>query len=227
MKSESIKELATALAKAQGELHNPKFDAQNPHFKSKFASLAAVREAVIPVLAKHGLSLSQWPLAEGSFAGCRSVLAHSSGEWMEEAFLIPVDKGNAHGYASAVTYAKRLSMQAIAAVVGDEDDDGNGAVGNGTNKPNGISGAAVLADEYDKLTTDEKTFIDDLATGIKSWAEKGQFFEALDEMDAGIPYHPRPGSKDQEYKAALQSRLDSKTLTALKKARAEQLKKAA
>jgi hypothetical protein len=226
MKSDSIKELATALAKAQGELHNPKFDATNPHYKSRFASLGAVREAVIPVFAKHGLSLSQWPLAEGNHAGCRSVLSHSSGEWMEEAFLIPVDKGNAHGYASAVTYAKRLSMQAIAAVVGDEDDDGNAAVGD-AKKPSNNTATATMADEYDGLTTDEKTWIDDLAAGVKSWVEKGDVQGALDEMDAAIPYTPRAGSKDTEYKLALQSRLDSKTLTALKKARAEQLKKAA
>lgn len=224
MKSESIKELATALAKAQGELRNPHFDAENPHYRSKFASLMSVRDAVIPVLSKHGLSLSQWPLAEGSYAGCRSVLSHSSGEWMEEAFLIPVDKGNAHGYASAVTYAKRLSMQAIAGVVGSNDDDGNGAASN-TKRKN--TATATMSDEYDKLTADEKIWIDDLAAGVKSWVEKGQPQEALDEMDAGIPYTPRPGSKDAEYKLALQSRLDSKTLTALKKARAEQLKKAA
>lgn len=225
MKSESIKELATALAKAQGELKNPKFDTVNPHFKSKFASLAAVRESVIPVLSRHGLSLSQWPVSEGGYAGCRSVLAHSSGEWIEETFLVPVDKGSAQGFVSAVTYSKRVSMQAIAAVVGDEDDDGNGAVGNG--KPSNNTATATMSDEYDKLTADEKIWIDDLAAGVKSWVEKGQPQEALDEMDAGIPYTPRPGSKDAEYKLALQSRLDSKTLTALKKARAEQLKKAA
>lgn len=127
-KSASIANLAAALSKAQGELKNPRFDATNPHFKSKFASLAAVREAVIPVFARHGLSLCQFPIAEDNKAGCITHLAHESGEWMEEAFLIPVDKGNAHGYASALTYAKRLSMQSVAAVVGDEDDDGNAAV---------------------------------------------------------------------------------------------------
>lgn len=127
-KSESIANLAAAMAKAQAEMHNPRFDSTNPHFKSKFASLAAVREAVIPVLARHGLSLTQFPVTGEGRAGCVNHLAHESGEWMEEAFLIPVDKSNAHGYASALTYAKRLSMQSVVGVVGDEDDDGNGAV---------------------------------------------------------------------------------------------------
>lgn len=127
-KSESIAALASALAKAQAELKNPAFDSNNPHFKSKYASLAAVRDAVIPVLSKHGLSVSQWPICVEGHAGCRSVLLHSSGEYMEETLLIPIDKQNAHGVGSATTYSRRFSLMAIAGVVGDEDDDGNAAV---------------------------------------------------------------------------------------------------
>lgn len=225
-RSDSINELAAALSKAQAKLKNPHFDSVNPHFKSKFASLAAVREAVIPVLSAHGLSLSQWPVSNGTYAGCVTLLAHDSGQWVEEVFTIPIDKASAHGYASAVTYAKRISMQSVAAVVGDEDDDGNAAVGDKVEKRNNTA-TATMGDEYEKLTTDEKTWIDDLASGVKSWVAKGDMAEALAEIDAAIPYHPRPGSKDTEYKLALQSRLDSKTLTALKKARDESLKKAA
>ena len=225
-RSESIANLAAALAKAQAKLKNPHMDSTNPHFRSKFASLAAVRESVIPTFAAHGLSLSQWPVSNGNYAGCVTLLAHDSGEWLEEVFTIPIDKANAHGYASAVTYAKRISMQSVAAVVGDEDDDGNGAV----EAPKRLNTAtATMGDEYDKLSTDEKTWIDDVATGIRSWLEKGNPSEALAELDTAIPYTPRPGSKDSEYKLALQSRLSAKEKTALQKARAEQLneKKAA
>lgn len=130
-KSPTIAALSAALAKAQAELRNPKFDSVNPHFRSSFASLSAVREAVIPVFAKHGLSLSQFPTAHEGKAGCINHLAHESGEWMEEPFLIPCDKQNSHGYASALTYARRLSMQSVAGVCGDADDDGNGSVNNG------------------------------------------------------------------------------------------------
>lgn len=225
-RSESIAALAKALSQAQGKLKNPHFDSTNPHFRSKFASLAAVREAVIPTFAEHGLSLTQWPCAtENGFAGCRTVVTHDSGEWMEETFIIPVDKGNAHGYASAVTYAKRISMQSVAAVVGDEDDDGNAAVE--TKKPQAITATASMTDEYAKLDAEEKAWIDNIAEAIRSWVAQGKMQDALAEMDNEIPYTPRKDSKDSEYKLALQSRLDSKTLTALKKARAEQLGKAA
>lgn len=127
-KSETSANLFAALAKAQAELKNPKFDSVNPHFKSAFASLAAVRDAVIPVFARHGLSFCQFPITDGIRVGCVNHLAHESGEWMEESFLLPCDKQTAHGYASTLTYVKRLSMQSVAGVVGDKDDDGNGGI---------------------------------------------------------------------------------------------------
>jgi hypothetical protein len=153
-KSTSIANLAAAMAKAQAEMHNPRLDSTNPHFKSKFASLAAVREAVIPVLAKHGLSLTQFPVTHEGTAGCINHLAHESGEWMEETFLLPVDKSNAHGYASALTYAKRLSMQSVVGVVGDEDDDGNAAADGVKPVPNEVMGK--LASRIQNATSSEE-----------------------------------------------------------------------
>lgn len=128
-RSESINELATALAKAQGELRNPAFDSTNPHFKSKFASLAGVRDAITPVLVKHGLSVSQLPTNDHEGRPCvETMLMHSSGQWISSTLAVPVAKADAHGAGSAITYARRYSLMAIVNVVGDEDDDGNQAV---------------------------------------------------------------------------------------------------
>jgi hypothetical protein len=128
-RSESIKELAAALAVAQGEMKNPSLDSTNPHFKSKYASLASVRDAVIPVLAKYGLSISQHPVSDRwgdvAMAGCETVLMHASGEWLKSVYLMPLERPNAHGFGSCLTYARRYSLMAICAVVGDEDDDAN------------------------------------------------------------------------------------------------------
>jgi hypothetical protein len=150
--SDSIANLAKSMAAAQAEMTNPKFDSTNPHFKSKFASLAAVRECVIPVLAKHNIQVSQFPVSEGNAAGCVTIIAHESGEWMRDAFLIPCDKQNAHGYASAVTYARRISLQSIAGVVGEQDDDGNGAVASKLNDKT----IAQFAHEMQCTTTREE-----------------------------------------------------------------------
>lgn len=127
-KSEQLNELATALAKAQGEMHNPAFDAKNPHFKSNYASLASVRNTVLPVLSKHGLSVVQMPVNVQDTPAVTTILMHSSGQYVEETFYLPADRQNAHGYGSALTYLRRYSLMAVAGVVGDEDDDGNAAV---------------------------------------------------------------------------------------------------
>lgn len=124
--SESIVDLSAALAFAQAELNNPVFDSKNPHYKSLYASLASVRNAVIPVLAKHGLSVIQDVSAVDGGVVCVQMLLHKSGQWIRTAGLkVPFDKANAHGYGSATTYARRFSLMALVCVVGDDDDDGN------------------------------------------------------------------------------------------------------
>lgn len=123
-KSQSVAKLTEALTKAQAEMQNPEFDKLNPHFKSKYASLPTVRSAVLPVLNKHGLALTQFPKTETTYAGCTNLLLHSSGEWLEQDCLLPVDKMNPQGAGSAITYSRRFSMQSIAGVVGEEDTDG-------------------------------------------------------------------------------------------------------
>lgn len=127
-RSEQINELAAALAAAQAELRNPAFDSTNPHFKSKFASLAGVRDAITPVLSKHGLSVSQLTTNDDQGRACvETILLHSSGQWIGSTLTVPAPKADAHGTGSAITYARRYALMAIVNVVGDEDDDGNRA----------------------------------------------------------------------------------------------------
>ena len=78
-KSESIKELATALAKAQGEFSGAVKDSSNPFFKSKYADLQSVVSAIKPSLSKHGLSFIQINHDGESAAGVETVILHASG----------------------------------------------------------------------------------------------------------------------------------------------------
>lgn len=121
-----IGSLAAALAKAQGEMQNPAFDSANPHFKNRFASLAAVRNSVVPVLAKHGISMCQdLQTIDGGIA-CTTILTHSSGQQMRFGPLVlPATKADPQGFGSCATYARRYALMAVAGVVGDDDDDGN------------------------------------------------------------------------------------------------------
>jgi ERF superfamily len=123
-------ELSEALAKAQAEMANPKFDKTNPHFRNKFASLAAVRDAVLPILSKHGIACVQDLTNVTGGVACTTLLLHSSGQRVSFGPLeMPVSKNDAQGFGSAATYARRYHLMAVANVVGDEDDDANQATG--------------------------------------------------------------------------------------------------
>ena len=124
--SESIKNLAAAMAAAQGEMGAATKSASNPFFKSKYADLGSVIEAVKPHFAKHGLSYVQFPVTGESSVGVTTRLMHSSGEWLEQEYFIPLGKMDAQAAGSAITYARRYALQSIAGIPA-EDDDGNAA----------------------------------------------------------------------------------------------------
>jgi hypothetical protein len=120
--------LAKALVAACGEVKNPGKDATNPHFKSKFASLANVREVVVPAFAKHGLAILQPLVSNEVGVGVATIIVHESGETMTlPTFYLPAAKHDPQGFGSAATYARRYALMAVAGVVGDDDDDGNAA----------------------------------------------------------------------------------------------------
>ena len=125
--SESLKELAPALAKAQGEIKHATEASRNDHFGSSYAALTQVWDAVREPLGKYGISVSQWPCAEDGAVGVETFLLHTSGEWMLGCLMIPVERKNAHGVMSAITYAKRGMLSAVCGVVSEADDDGNAA----------------------------------------------------------------------------------------------------
>ena len=123
-----MKLLAAALAKAQNECQNVTFNKVNPHFRSRYADLSAVRDAVIPVFSKYGLSIIQAPnvVPEIGFA-LETRIIHEGGETMSFYWPLPTNIDKPQVIASAVTYARRVSMASVAAIAGEEDDDGNAA----------------------------------------------------------------------------------------------------
>lgn len=127
--SESTAKLDAALAKAQGDFQAAIKDSNNPAFKSKYADLSAVMEAIRPALIKHGISVTQWPVhSEDDRVHMVTRIAHD-GEWMRGQFSMPVMKKDAHGYGSIVTYLRRYCIASCFGVIADLDDDGNIASG--------------------------------------------------------------------------------------------------
>lgn len=132
-RSSEINEISKALVAAQAEMKNPVFDTTNPHFKNRFASLAAIRNAVMPVLTKNGIAVVQELVTDTGPSGspiisCFTHLYHTSGQTLTFGpLMMPATKPDAQGLGSAATYAKRYALQAVCGVVGDDDDDGNAA----------------------------------------------------------------------------------------------------
>src|SRR5690606_11704835 len=135
-KSESIVEIAKALAAFQAEVKQPLKDKDNPFFKSKYVPLESVVEAISAFGPKHGLSFTQWPsVSENGRIGVSTLLMHTSGEWIEyDPIYMKSEKDTAQGAGSVITYLKRYSLSAIYGITSDEDDDGNNATGNSGNK---------------------------------------------------------------------------------------------
>ena len=128
--SESIKNLAKALAKFQGEVKDPAKNENNPFFKSKYVPLDALIEAVRPTLATNGLSIIQMPSGDGKTISMRTVILHESGEWIEsDLFSLIIAKADAQGAGSGVTYARRYQLGAVLNIGWTEDDDGNSISG--------------------------------------------------------------------------------------------------
>lgn len=124
--SEQINELASALAKAQGAMQNAVMNRTNPHFKSKYADLASVFDAIRGPLSANGLSVTQVTVLDGRGMMLRTVLMHTSGQFIESEYPLP-SAGKPQEMGSARTYARRYELTSIVGIGADEDDDGNAA----------------------------------------------------------------------------------------------------
>lgn len=125
--SQTITKISGALVKAQLEMSNAKKDAVNPFFKKTYADLNAIREAVLPVLNKHGISAIQPTCFIDGTTFVETILLHESGEFISSLTQVVVDKVNdAQRHGSGLSYARRYALQSIVNI-GAEDDDANGA----------------------------------------------------------------------------------------------------
>ena len=138
-KSETTKELALALSKAQAEMPPAELNKVNPFLKNKYADLGSIIKAAKPVLAKHGLALSQMPTGDGDKIGLTTILMHSSGEWLESTMMLTLEdsKGvtSAQAAGAIISYLRRYSIAAVLGMYADEDVDGNGAKSKAKPKP--------------------------------------------------------------------------------------------
>lgn len=128
-RSETIKELALALSKAQGEIRPAIKDSDNPYFKSKYADLAAVWDVCRMPLSRNGLMVMQHPSAEGSSVSVETLVVHSTGEWISSKLTMIAKDVTPQAIGSIITYLRRYSLSSIIGIASEIDDDGNAASG--------------------------------------------------------------------------------------------------
>ena len=120
-----MKNLATALVKAQKAFGPALKSSTNPHFKSRYADLAACVEAVVDSLNNNGIALIQQNQPSPDGVIVETIFLHESGESLNCGQLfVPANKHDAQGFGSALTYARRYSLMAACGIA-PEDDDGN------------------------------------------------------------------------------------------------------
>lgn len=123
-KSESIEQIAKALITFHVKVDTIKKDAKNPFFKSTYASLTNILDAINEPLIECGLSISQFPTGTD---GLTTILMHESGEYIAGEYSMRPAKDDPQGRGSAITYQRRYAIASVLSLNIDEDDDGNAA----------------------------------------------------------------------------------------------------
>ena len=169
MNSPEINELAAALVAAQSEFSAVPKGSVNPFFKSRYAALPEVVATAGPVLAKHGLAISQHITYDEAGNDClMTYLLHKSGQYLAYSMKLHIVKGDPQSQLSAVTYARRGSYMACLGLVADVDDDGNLA-----------AQAAKVIKKAPELTPSQEKLKNALAKKFKEASERKTWVESV------------------------------------------------
>jgi hypothetical protein len=168
-----MKQIAIAFIKAQSQMSSPKKDNSNPFFKSKYADLNSVLEAVMKPLHDNGIAVLQPTVTIDGKNYVKTILLHESGETLESFTEILYAKLNdAQSQGSGITYARRYGLQSLCGV-GAEDDDGNKAqskidVSRLKNKLETAKTVEELGVIYKSFTPDEQKAIKQFTSELKT-----------------------------------------------------------
>ena len=130
----TIKNLASALCKAQEEMGGAVKESKNPFFKSDYADLTSVIKAIKEPFANNGLSYTQFPTNDEGRIGVVTMLMHESGEYLEHSYTLPTTKADPQSAGSAITYARRYALQSIAGIPTADDDAESAMIRNNQSK---------------------------------------------------------------------------------------------
>lgn len=209
-----MKDLFAAFVKAQAAIEKASKDKANPHFRSKYADLGNVVDAIKPALEANGLGFIQKFHDDEKAIKVETIIVHESGENFSCGVLsIPVTKQDAQGFGSACTYARRYSLQAAFGVAPD-DDDGNAAAKAAPKRKAGVITPNDGA--FDGLSQEEAQAAVALAATVQAKFDSGKEYGAWEEWSTR-----RLG--DEGTRAAW-NKIDSKARAYIKERAAEEKK---
>lgn len=171
--SESTKELAAALAKAQGKMDFALMDKMG-HHKNLYASLKQTLKVAYPALSENGLSIEVKLITDDGKQYFKAILRHSSGEWTSSEMVAPISPKDWHQFGSNTTYARRYLISALIGIAptDDEDDDAEATMNEvrkeeekginlGPSRPaKNVSYETISKDQYDEVMTELNTMAD-------------------------------------------------------------------
>ena len=196
-----MKNIATALVRAQKAFQPALKTSTNPHFRSRYADLSACVEAVLGALNDNGIALIQKSYDCPTGVMVETMFVHESGEMLECGILhFPASKADPQGHMSALTYARRGSLMAACGIA-PEDDDGNAA-------SKSVPKHTPTKPVQEMVKEDRKEVLLTSAKFIVASMDAGEMDEAIQEWEA---------ITDPEEKTHLWSLLDSKYRSAIKK----------
>lgn len=200
--SDSITKIALAILKAQKAITFATKDATNPHYKSKYADLPSVIDAIKPALNLVGIAFLQTAgTSDPGILAMTTRLLHESGEWIEDTATCPLPKNDPQGYGSACTYLRRYSLAAIVGLYQDDDD------GQAASKPKAVIAPATGV--WDSMPADEQTFLNDLAGEVRAFIVVRDVQKAVEHLESA--------NLGAEEKIAIWTRFDSSERSAMKK----------
>ena len=205
-----MQKIAAAFVKAQTGFGPALKTSNNPFFKSKYADLSVVVEAIIDALHSNGIALLQNCHESDSGVIVETIFLHESGEQISCGKLhVPAAKNDPQGYGSALTYARRYSLMAACGIA-PEDDDGNAA--KAPKKPIPESAKSVGKSDFDNLPVERQQSLTDLSIEICD-----SFKASGDEAAYDMYAEARDNLPLVEEKTALRSLLPSQIKTAFTK----------
>lgn len=177
--SEQTNELFTALAAAQAQFAPATKDAQNPFFKSSYATLGSILEVLNPVLGKHGLSFTQLTdVDEDGKVYLDTQIMHKSGQWLRgRRPLVCKDPTDPQKMGSAESYARRYALQSAFGITADDDDANQAAAPSKPKMTNDIpKGFDAPEKPSSSVKTESKVKVTPKKNGCISEAQQKRLF---------------------------------------------------